>query len=173
MKNQKESLQKLSPSDLKNKEFKRTVWGYAPQEVVDFLAQAAKLLASLQQREKETNEEIRTLKAEIKRWEDKESELDEIRKKALLEAEAIIQETKKEAATLFSQARNKAEEMRIHTEEWLTTVLSQVQETERKRETFIQDFKSFLDRQYELFEDQSLSIHKPFEGQLEGVTQNH
>jgi cell division initiation protein len=157
----------LTPNDIKNKEFKRTVWGYAPQAVVDFLDATAKSWEKVQRHEKEMIEEINAQRAEIERWKNRETELDELRENARLEAEALIKETKVEADALFAQAKRKAEEVREQTEEWLASVIAEVEEMERRRENFIQEFRASLDRHYTLFDDQKGPIHMPLETNLD------
>lgn len=157
----------ISPTEIKNKEFKRTVWGYAPQEVVDFLDSTAKAWERVQRHEKELLEEIRGLKGEIERWKARESEVNEINRKAQLDAEDLLKETKKEADLLFSQARNKAEEVRLQTEDWLAKVIGEVEEMERKRESFVMAFKGALDQHYLLLEDKGGPLRVPFETRLD------
>jgi DivIVA domain-containing protein len=157
----------IGPTEIKNKEFKRTVWGYAPQEVVDFLDVTAKAWERVQRHEKEMLDEIRSLRMEIDRWKAREAEVNEINRQAQLDAEELLQETKKEADLLFAQARNKAEEVRQQTEAWLAKVISEVEDMERKREHFVAAFRTALDQHYHLLEEDGGPLKKPFETRLD------
>jgi cell division initiation protein len=150
--------EKISPSELKNKEFKKVMLGYSPEDVVSFLDQTAKAWTQVQKREKELIQKIESLNAEISHWRQRESEINKIKQDAIREAEAIIEAGSEEATKLFKQVEDKAQDIRQKTEEWLAEVINQVQETERRKSNFITAFKSALDSHYELIKnDQELT----------------
>jgi cell division initiation protein len=150
--------EKISPSELKNKEFKKVMLGYSPEDVVSFLDQTAKAWTQVQKREKELIQKIESLNAEISHWRQRESEINKIKQDAIREAEAIIEAGSEEATKLFKQVEDKAQDIRQKTEEWLAEVINQVQETERRKSNFIIAFKSALDSHYELIKnDQELT----------------
>lgn len=154
-----ESLsEKISPTELKNKEFKKVMRGYCPEDVVAFLEQTAKAWTQVQKREKELIQKIESLNAEISHWRQRETEITKIRQEALKEAEQIKEAGAKDAEKLLQQVEEKAQEIRIKTEEWLAEVINKVQETERQKNNFMTAFKSALDSHYELIKnDQELS----------------
>lgn len=150
--------EKISPADIKNKEFKKVMLGYSPEDVVAFLDKTAKHWIQVQKKEKEMLQKIDSLNAEISKWKQKESEIEQIKQDAIKEAEAIIEAGSEEASKLFKQVEDKAQEIRQKTEEWLAQVISQVEETERRRNSFVSAFKSALDSHYELIKnDQELT----------------
>jgi cell division initiation protein len=149
-----ESLsEKISPTEIKNKEFKKVMLGYSPEEVVEFLDLTAKAWSQVQKKEKELIQKIDSLNAEISHWRQRESEISKIKEEAIKEAETIIQAASQEAETLFKQVEDKAQDIRQKTEEWLAEVINQVEETERRKNSFISAFKSALDSHYEIIKN--------------------
>lgn len=129
----------LSPADIKNKDFKKVMWGYSPEEVVGFLDQVAKLWEKIQKRERDFLQVIEKYESELKAWSEKESDLKLIQEQAQKEAEKIV-----EAAEIRTQ------EIRQNTENWLATVLQDVEEVERRKQNFVTAFRSALDSHYEI-----------------------
>lgn len=157
-KNLESLADRISPTELKNKEFKKVMRGYCPEEVVAFLDQTAKAWVQVQKREKDLLQKIESLSAEISHWRQRESEIAKIKQDALKEAEQIKEVGAKDAQNLLNQVEEKAQEIRVKTEEWLAEVINRVQETERQKNNFMTAFKSALDSHYELIKnDQQLA----------------
>jgi len=138
MKSQTSSFD-LSPAEIKNKDFKKVMLGYSPEEVVGFLDDVAKLWEKIQKREKDFLEVIEKYELELKAWSQKESDL------ALIKEEA-----KKEAEKIIESAEKRTQEIRQNTENWLATVLQDVEEVERRKQNFVTAFRSALDSHYEI-----------------------
>lgn len=129
----------LSPAEIKNKDFKKVMLGYSPEEVVGFLDDVAKLWEKIQKREKDFLQVIEKYELELKAWSQKESDL------ALIKEEA-----KKEAEKIIDAAEKRTQEIRQNTENWLATVLQDVEEVERRKQNFVTAFRSALDSHYEI-----------------------
>jgi len=153
--------EKLTPVEIKNKEFKRTVWGYAPQEVVDFLDATAKMWERVQKHEKELADEIRRLSNEVETWKRRETELDQLRERAREDASSIRNQATQEAEAFFGEVKHKAEEVRGKTEEWLATVISELEETEKKRDSIFGAIRASLDQHYELLDHAQANLKRP------------
>ncbi len=167
--------EKISPTELKNKEFKKVMLGYSPEEVVSFLDKTAKAWTLVQKREKELLQKIESLNAEISHWRQKETEITRIRQEAIKESEVVKEAGLKDAEKLFRQVEERAQDIRMRTEEWLTEVINQVQETERQKSHFMTAFKSALDSHYDLIKnDQELSepLSQRLDNFLKTVTQS-
>ena len=141
---------KLSPIEIKTKEFRRVMLGYDPKEVVDFLEQMAKGWEKSQKQEKELFDKIQTLNDEIIRWRGKENEIHKQRERVQNEAQEIRDRAIAESQKIYAEVEEKAQEVRRKTEEWLEKVLTEVEETERRRSHFLTAFRSSLDGHYEL-----------------------
>lgn len=144
---------KFSPTEIKNKEFKKTVWGYSPPEVVEFLDFTAKTWERVQKHEKDLIREIQVLQEELQRWKDREAELGQLTAQAEQEAQKIRADGLEEAKAYMKEAKERAEEVRVKTEEWLATVIEEVEETERRRDAFVSTLRNALDQHYALLND--------------------
>lgn len=147
-------LQKLSPLDIKNKDFKKTAWGYAPKEVGDFLEMLSKTWDKAQRQEKEMLEKIRSLNEELTRWKNREVEIAKLREKTLQDCDGMKDQATREAQRVFSEVEERANEIRRKTEEWLEDVIAHVEETERQKMNFVTAFKSALDSHYALLQSE-------------------
>lgn len=142
--------QKLSPVEVRTKEFRRVMLGYDPKEVVDFLEVIAKSYEKMQKQEKELLEKIQSLNDEVIRWRGKENEIQKQRERLQAEASDIRGRAEAEAQKIYAEVEQKAGEVRNKTEAWLEKVLEEVEETERRRNNFVSAFRSALDSHYEL-----------------------
>ena len=121
--------------------------GYSPEEVVGFLDHVAKTIEKVQKKEKELLSHVEKLNSQLKQWESKESEVKKVQQAAISEAERII-----------SEAEARAQEVRNNTEQWLSTVLQEVEALERRKADFITAFRSALDSHYEILKTEEAGI---------------
>lgn len=133
----------LTPNDIKNKEFTKAMLGYAPKEVVEFLDATARAWEKVQKHEKELLDKIHSLHQEILQWKSREGEIERLKEKAQQDAEKY-----------FTEVEARANAVRVKTEEWLETVISEVAEAERQKTNFMTAFKSALDSHYELLRNE-------------------
>ncbi len=141
---------KVSPVDIKTKEFRRVMLGYDPKEVVDFLEHLAKAFEKQQKQERELFDKIQSLNDEVIRWRGKENEIQKQRERLQAEAADIKERALAESQKIYAEVEQKAAEIRNKTEAWLERVLTEVEETERRRNNFVTAFRSALDSHYEL-----------------------
>ena len=144
--------ERLTPTEIKTKDFKKTVWGYSPEEVVNFLDVTAKLWEKVQKREKDLNEKIRSLEETVRSWELRESDLDRIRDKALEDAKKIREEANEQGCEILRAVESRADGIQKRTEEWRSGILSEVEAVERQKMNFVTAFKSALNSHKELLE---------------------
>lgn len=144
---------KLTPTDIKNKDFKRKVMGgYDPKEVVEFLDATAKAWEKVQRNEKDLLEKILALTEEVQKWRGKENEFLEERNRIIAEAEEIKVKAMEEAKAIYNEVEERVSGIRRKTEEWLEMVIAQVEETERQKRNFVTALRSSLDSHYELLQ---------------------
>jgi len=148
--NNRSSSQELSPSEIKNRDFKKTMLGYSPEEVVGFLDQVAKLWQKIQKREKDFVAQIEKLESCIKAWETREADLEKIKAQSLKEAQSILDEAQKSARDLIQDAEKRALDVRKNTESWLAQVLQDVEEVEKQKIGFETALRAALDSHYEI-----------------------
>jgi len=145
----------LSPVEIKNKEFNRTLIGYAPKEVVEFLDSVAKTWEAVQRQERALSDKIQKLEEELKAWKARESELDELRQQAGDEAKIIHTQATEDARRFMKGVHERAEEIRERTEGWLENVIKEVEQAEKKKESFMTAVKSTLDEHYAILKEEA------------------
>ena len=128
--------------------------GYSPEEVVSFLDATAKLWERVQKREKELTDKIATLEEQVRAWEAREADLERMRELALTEASKIREEATKQGEEILSQVQERAKSIQSETEQWLGTVLTEVEEIERRKSNFVTAFRSALESHYEILKSE-------------------
>ena len=142
----------LNSTDIKNQEFKKVMRGYDPRAVAEFLDQVATHLDNVHRNEKRLTKELESANRHLLQWESRQDEVTAMKEAAAKEANAIREEASKEAARMIQEVEEKASEIRKNTEEWLAKLISGLEETQRRKESFIKAFKASLDSHYELLE---------------------
>lgn len=140
----------LTPVDIKNKEFKKSILGYSPHEVILFLDQTAKVWERSQANVKQFKEQIEELNQEIGSWKNKERELEMIRAAALEEADKIRAAATDHGKKLLQEAREQAMQIQGKTQEWLADVISSLQDTDRRRQTLSAELRKKLEEHFSL-----------------------
>lgn len=144
------SSRKVSPSDIKSKEFTKSFRGYDPREVTEFLDLVAKTLEKANREEKALLKKVTGLTEEVAKWKARENELIQMREKAVADAEEIRNQASKEAARLLQDVDERANTIRQSTEGWLEEVIQRLEETQRQKHSFLTALRSSLDSHYEL-----------------------
>ncbi len=157
MKNGRVRSDEISPVEIKNKEFKKSLLGYSPHEVILFLDQVAKQWEHVQAGEKSLHSTIGELKHEIDSWQNKERELEMIRSAALEEADKIRGAATDHGKKLLQDAREQAFEIQGKTQDWLARVIANLQDTEKRRQTLSFELKRKLEEHFSLLEDSEKS----------------
>lgn len=142
--------ERLTPNEIKTKDFKKTVWGYSPEEVVTFLDITAKLWEKVQKREKDLQARIKTLEETVRNWELRESDLDRIRDKALEDAKKIRDDANEQGCEILKAVEVRADAIQKKTETWLAHILSEVEAVEKQKMNFVTAFKSALHSHQEI-----------------------
>jgi cell division initiation protein len=155
----------LTPVEIKNKEFKKTVFGYSPFEVILFLDQTAKTWEKVQQNEKKMTSEITQLKTETDVLKSKMKEHEIIRAAALEEAEKIRQAATDHGRKLLEESRAKADTIQARTQEWLAALILKLQSIEKKRHEMTEELRSRLGDYNALLDDGSQQA-APLEDEL-------
>ena len=161
----------FSPIEVRNRIFKRSVWGYNVQEVSEFLDTVGLQMEKALRQEKELTDKLRLLQEEVDRWKGRETEVLAERDRLLAEAEAAKAKAQEEAGKILQEVEDRANDIRRRTESWLETVLAQVEETERRRSNFITAFRSALDSHYELLREEQKPV-EPIAAQLSQFLKN-
>lgn len=141
---------KITPRDIHNQEFKRSLRGYDMDEVDSFLQQIADELETLLSDNAQLKDEIKELKLRMEEYKNK----DELLEKTLLAAQQATEQMK-EASRKEVDAASKAakadaakiiEDARVE----LTETSQRIRDLKRYRYDFIIQYKALLDRHYHL-----------------------
>lgn len=142
----------ISPNEIKNKEFKKIMLGYSPEQVVEFLDKVSKIWERVQKQEKSLLKRIDDLEYTIAEYQAKEDEVKQIREMAQSDAEIIRKEAGSEGERILKEVEERANGIKVKTEEWLCEVIARLEETEKRKENFMRAFRSALDSHYEILQ---------------------
>ncbi|SMB94264.1 cell division initiation protein [Desulfonispora thiosulfatigenes DSM 11270] len=144
----------LTPLDIHNKEFKRSLRGYDVDEVDEFLDEVIKDYEKTYKDNLDLKDKIEKTQGDINRYKDLEETLhntlvlaqktaEEVRINAHKEAELIIQKAQKDAENIISGANQKIIDIKVEYKQFQNNV-----------QQFKAQFKSFLLTQLELVEEE-------------------
>lgn len=135
----------FSPLDIRYQEFKRSMRGYAPAEVRDYLARLAEHTDGVGQSFEAIRTRVAELEAEVARFRASDEEL----KRAVVAAERISREMRSQAEREAEIIRAEAEAAKERTLrealEHLGEVQRELEALKREREVFIGQFRGMLD----------------------------
>ncbi len=145
----------LTPLDIHNKEFKRSLRGYNEDEVNDFLDRVIKDYESLIRHNKELEERITQLEEQVKQFRAMEDSLgksimlaqetaEEVKQNARKEAQLMIREAEKNADRIVQEALNKARKSSL-----------ELDEIKKQAMVFRARFRSLIHAQMEMLESDS------------------
>lgn len=147
------SSEVLDPIEIKNKEFRKSLLGYSPHEVILYLDRIAKTWERVRVNEKHLRSQIEQLKHDIDSWQKKERELEMIRAAALEEADKIRSAATDHGKKLLQEARDQVTLIQGKTQEWLSGVIVSLQDTDRRRHVLSAELRKKLEEHFFLLDD--------------------
>jgi len=146
----------LTPVDITNKEFRRSIRGYNEYEVDSFLDQVARDYETLYRRQAELEELLQQKESQLQHYRATEEMLsqalvlaqntaEEVKRAARQEAELIVREARQEAEEIIQQAMRRKEVLEQEWNDLCQTFIS-----------FKAQIKSFLKAQMEIVESFTL-----------------
>jgi len=143
---------KLTPLDIRKQEFKRTVRGFDIEEVETFLDMVAEHFETLLKERKELNDELMTLRTQLRDYQQVEKTL----KETLVNAQQNISESretsKREAELIVREAELKAEEILDNTKTKLLEMKNELLLLTAQKKSFVKRIKQLLQSQMELID---------------------
>ncbi|MEN3044494.1 MAG: DivIVA domain-containing protein [Candidatus Hydrothermales bacterium] len=140
---------KIAPIEIRNAEFPRTLRGYDPEKVREFLKTVAEQMEELVRENLTLNERIRDLDSKVEDY----RRMENIMKEALLTTQRTTEELKKnaqkEAELLISNAKIESEKILENTRKELKKLREEIEFLKSKKEGFLWELKSLLDTQTE------------------------
>jgi len=140
----------LTPTDIVNKEFGRSLRGYATDEVDDFLQQASDSLFRALEEGQRLRGQIESLNEQLKRYQQTENLI----KNALVLAERTAED-------LRAQAQRDAEQIRRDATEQLRTERAEMETMRHSRLGMIAELRALLNAHLSLLESQERRIQPP------------
>lgn len=137
----------LTPIDIQNKEFARSIRGYSPREVDEFLEHVVKDYETLIKENISAKEQVSQLKEKLNHYHKLEETLhnaivvaqetaEEVKRNASREAELIRREAEKDATRALDEARYKA-----------SKILSEHEEVYKQAQIYKMRFRSLVEAQ--------------------------
>lgn len=146
----------LTPLDIHNREFKKSLRGYDIDDVDDFLDEVIKDYETLYKNNIDLQEEIRRQKENIDRYRDIEETLQNTMVLAQKMAEEAKRNAEKETELAIWEARKKAEQIVGGAHDDVTEAIKKVETLKALEKQMRVKLKSFLATQLELLEDHDL-----------------
>ena len=100
---------KITPIDIHNKEFSRSIRGYNPDEVDEFLDEIIEAFENLYKENLDMQDRIENLEIKAKSYKAMESTLQETLVTAQKTAEDVVKTGKEKADLIIEQAKNRAQ----------------------------------------------------------------
>jgi cell division initiation protein len=155
---------KITPQDIHNQEFKRSLRGYDLDEVDAFLQQVADDLETLIQENQGLKDRAKDLEGKLTEYRRK----DEMLEKTLVTAQRMTEDMKdvarRESEVAAAHAKAEAQKIVAEAHKQLVRFSAQIDEMKRYRDAFIINFKAFLDSQYRFLADFARSGSAPGAG---------
>ncbi len=153
---------KLTPMDINNKEFKRGIRGYNPDEVDEFLDEVVENYEELYKENSRLKESITRLKDKVEHYERLEATIQNTLLLAQNAAEQAKETSQKEADLIVNNANESAQKIldKAHND-----VIGINDEYERVKEEFIKfraKFRGFMNTQLQTFDELEKDLTKNY-----------
>lgn len=148
----------LTPIDIQNQTFNRSLRGYDPDEVRTFLRQVAQEWAALLEEKHSLKQKVEQLSADLAKY----KEMENILQRTLLQAEEAsrltLQNAEKNAALLLQEAQQKADEMIRAAQRQKSQLEEAIQILQQRRQDILLELRTFLTLQLERLEQLTQSV---------------
>ena len=149
----------LTPLDIHNQEFKRSLRGYDVDEVDEFLDEIIRDFEYLYKENLELKETIQKRDEEVNRYQELEQTLQETLVLAQQNGEEIKQNAKKEAELIIWEAQKRAEQILAKAEAETLTATEMLEKMHGLEKQLYVKMKSFLTSQLEFLEEYEIGIN--------------
>ena len=143
----------LTPVDVKNWEFKKSIRGYNCQEVEEFIELVLKTLEENISQKEQLCKEIENLKNIIRQWESQQDKIKNIIATAKQQEANILAEAQNSAKKLIEVASTKAKKREYEIEEALKVAKGELYELNNLKQTYKKKFLHMLDNQKKLLQE--------------------
>ena len=144
----------ITPLEIENKKFsKKTLNGYDPEEVDDFLDELTKDYESLYRQSTENQSEIDNLKGKLEHYSQIESTLQSTLLMAQSAADEVKKAAQKEAEQIIREAENKAKEATSDVDRQIMEKKKTLEDVQKQFDIYKAKMESLLISQLELIKE--------------------
>ncbi|NLG94176.1 MAG: DivIVA domain-containing protein [Acetomicrobium flavidum] len=142
----------ISALDVINKNFKRSLRGYDPVEVDDFLDLVAESLHYYAEKSGEQERKINQLEKQLEDYRNLRDSLQEALLMAQQSADEKVEAAKREAEAIVAEARAKAERILEEASQSLREYKIEIERLKKLKVSFVVEFKSTLNKYAQMIE---------------------
>ncbi|WP_294348468.1 DivIVA domain-containing protein [uncultured Clostridium sp.] len=153
---------KLTPMDINNKEFKRGIRGYSPEEVDEFLDEIVESYEELFKDNTRLKEKLSAVTDKLEHYSKIESTIQNTLVLAQNAAEQAKTSSQKEAEMIIKNANETAQKILDKAHNDVVEINSEYEKAKQEFVKFRAKFRSFITTQLDTFEDLEKDINKSY-----------
>lgn len=153
---------KLTPMDINNKEFKRVLRGYSPEEVDEFLDEVVESYEELFKEKSKLEEKLAAASEQINHYSKIETTIQNTLLLAQNAADSAKETAQREADLMLKNANEAAQKILDRANSDIVTINDEYEKTKQEYIKFRAKYKNFVKTQLETFEDLERDMNKNF-----------
>ena len=153
---------KLTPMDINNREFKRVLRGYSPEEVDEFLDEVVEGYEELFKEKSKLEEKLAAASGQINHYSKIETTIQNTLLLAQNAADSAKETAQREADLMLKNANEAAQKILDRANNDIVTINDEYEKTKQEYIKFRAKYKNFVKTQLETFEDLERDMNKNF-----------
>ena len=153
---------KLTTMDINNKEFKRVLRGYSPEEVDEFLDEVVESYEELFKEKSKLEEKLAAASEQINHYSKIETTIQNTLLLAQNAADSAKETAQREADLMLKNANEAAQKILDRANNDIVTINDEYEKTKQEYIKFRAKYKNFVKTQLETFEDLERDMNKNF-----------
>lgn len=145
---------KLTPIDIQQQQFRKTLRGLDPQEVHSFLELVSQQMVAQNRTLNELKVELRQCQRELEEHRDREATLKEAMLTAQRAIDEIREQAEKQAELIVAEADLKAEKLLLNAHKRVSAIIEDIQSLKAQRARVVEEIKSVVNTHLKLLEVQ-------------------
>ena len=150
----------ISKIDLLNRKFTKRVWGYAPEEVDQLMAEVAEMLGAVAEERKNLIKKVKRMESSVEEFRQR----DETLRDTLMSTQKMVDDIKggaqREAQLILDEARSKAENMVQQGHNRLAQLYEDIENLKRQRSQFEIQLRGLLETHLRVLESEDPSASR-------------
>lgn len=153
---------KLTPMDINNKEFKRVLRGYSPEEVDEFLDEVVESYEELYKEKSKLEEKLTAASEQISHYSKIENTIQNTLLLAQNAADSAKETAQREADLILKNANEAAQKILDRANGDIVNINNEYEKTKQEYIKFRAKYKNFVKTQLETFEELERDMNKNF-----------